>query len=98
MGWADNYIAKLAAGETFSFRPRGDSMTGKINSGQKVTVTPCTPADVEVGDIVLCRVKGNTYLHLVAAKQEDRFLIKNNRGHENGWTKQIYGKVLSVED
>ena len=34
MGWADGHIARLALGETVQFRPRGHSMTGKINDGQ----------------------------------------------------------------
>jgi hypothetical protein len=32
MGWATGYIAKLQAGETVSFRPRGSSMVPKIGS------------------------------------------------------------------
>src|SRR5204863_6971636 len=34
MGWATPHIEKLRAGETVSFRPRGNSMSGKIESGQ----------------------------------------------------------------
>ena len=33
MGWATGHIAKPKAGETVSFRPRGDSMLPKIHSG-----------------------------------------------------------------
>jgi hypothetical protein len=40
MSWATHYIAKLLQGETVQFRPRGDSMSGKIDSGQLVTVQP----------------------------------------------------------
>ncbi len=66
MGWATQYISKLAEGETVSFRPRGNSMVGKIESGQLCTVVPI-PADeeIKVGDIVLCKVNGREYLHLV---------------------------------
>lgn len=32
MGWASGYISKLQQGETVSFRPRGSSMKGKIES------------------------------------------------------------------
>jgi hypothetical protein len=38
MGWAAAYIQKLRGGETVSFRPRGHSMSGKIESGQLCTV------------------------------------------------------------
>ena len=50
MGWAAHYIAKLQNGQTVSFRPRGHSMSGKIESGQLCTVEPVNPATVKVGD------------------------------------------------
>lgn len=100
MGWATQYIAKLKEGETVSFRPRGNSMTGKIDSGQLCTVEPVDPADLAVGDIVLCKVNGAEYLHLVKAKQGPRFQIGNNRGHINGWItgKSIFGRCVRVEN
>lgn len=100
MGWAAQYIAKLKAGEAVSFRPRGNSMAGKIESGQLCTVEPVVdPASVEVGQIVLCKVNGREYLHLVKAKQGPRFPIGNNRGRINGWITggSIFGRCLRVE-
>jgi hypothetical protein len=44
MGWASGHIARLQKGETVSFRPRGNSMKGKIDSGQLCTVAPVDPA------------------------------------------------------
>jgi hypothetical protein len=38
-------------------------MTGKVNDGQLCTVQPLGDHVPAVGDIVLCRVKGNQYLH-----------------------------------
>lgn len=99
MGWAAGHIAKLRAGETVSFRPRGHSMSGKIESGQLCTVAPVDLAAVEVGDIVLCKVNGREYLHLVKAIQGPRFQIGNNRGRINGWVSghAIFGKCIAVE-
>ena len=99
MGWADGHIARLAGGETVSFRPRGNSMVGKISSGQLCTVTPLGTYELAVGDIVLCRVSGNQYLHLVKAIQGERFQIGNNRGGINGWItrRQIFGRLIAVE-
>ena len=99
MGWASGHIAKLRAGEAVSFRPRGNSMSGKIESGQLCTVAPVDPAMVEVGDIVLCKVNGREYLHLVRAIQGERFQIGNNRGRINGWVggSAIFGKLVTVE-
>jgi hypothetical protein len=67
MRWASAYIAKLANGEPVSFRPRGNSMEGKIDSGQFCTVEPIDPSRLRVGDIVLCNDYGREYLHLIKA-------------------------------
>ena len=56
MGWANQYIEKLKAGQTVEFRPRGNSMSGKVESGQLCTVEPAK--ELMVGDIVLCKVGG----------------------------------------
>lgn len=101
MGWATPYIAGLKAGETVSFRPRGHSMKGKIDSGQLCTVEPIKDhASLVKGDIVLCKVNGNEYLHLIKAIQGLRFQIGNNRGRINGWagTSSIFGKCTKIED
>jgi hypothetical protein len=100
MGWASHYIEKLRVGETVSFRPRGNSMTGKIESGQLCTVVPVDCTNLKVGDIVLCKVRGSEYLHLVKAIQGDRFQIGNNRGRINGWVSKnaIFGRCIKIED
>jgi hypothetical protein len=93
-------IAKLQAGETVQFRPRGHSMRGKVENKQHCTVEPINPEQLEVGDIVLCKVSGQQYLHLIVAKEGERFLIGNNRGGTNGWIGRhgIYGRLTKVED
>lgn len=99
MGWATLYIDKLKQGETVQFRPRGNSMTGKIESGNLCTVAPAKKEELAVGDIVLCKVGGAQYLHLIKAKQGDRFQIGNNRGGINGWIglNGIYGRCMRIE-
>ncbi len=63
MSWATPYVAKLKLGETVSFRPRGNSMQGKIESGQLCTAEPIEDYDtLEKSDIVLCKVNGSEYL------------------------------------
>jgi SOS-response transcriptional repressor LexA len=101
MGWATAYIARLKNGETVSFRPRGHSMKGKIESGQLCTVEPVADFEsLQKGDVVLCKVNGNEYLHLIKAIQGKRFQIGNNRGRINGWvgTNSIFGKCVKIED
>lgn len=99
MGWATHHIARLKEGQTVSFRPRGNSMSPKVESGQLCTVSPVEVSDLRVGDVVLCKVGGAEYLHLVKAQQGDRFQIGNNRGRINGWVGagSIYGRLVKVE-
>lgn len=75
-------------------------MKPKIESGQLCTVEPVDPTTLEAGDIVLCKVHGAEYLHIVKATQDGRFQIGNNHGGINGWigTNGIYGKLIKVED
>lgn len=101
MGWALRYIEKLKAGEVVQFRPSGQSMTGKIESRQLCTVEPIRDVDeLQVGDIVLCKVNGSEYLHLIVARKSGRFQIGNNRGFINGWIgpSSIFGRCIRVED
>lgn len=65
-----------------------------IKSGQQVTIEPIGARAIVPGDVVLCRVRGQHYLHLVRAVQGDRYLIGNNRGRVNGWVGvgSIYGR------
>jgi hypothetical protein len=99
MSWAKFAIESLKEGKTVQIRPRGHSMKGKVNDSDLVTVEPCQAEDLAVGDIVLVRVKGHDYLHLVKAINQNRFLIGNNRGGINGWVGHncIYGKATKVQ-
>ena len=99
MSWADRAKEKLRAGESTTVRPRGHSMQPKINSGDVVTLEPVDPVTLSVDDIVLVRVAGYDYLHLVKAIDGNRFQIGNNRGRINGWVGKnaIYGRAVKVE-
>lgn len=99
MSWATHAIEKLQKGETAQIRPRGHSMKGKVNDRDLVTLEPCDPDDLKVDDIVLVKVKGNVYLHLIKAVSNGRFLIGNNRGGTNGWVGKnaIFGIATHIE-
>lgn len=102
MSWADRHIQALKAGSITQCRPHGGSMRGRIESGQLVTLDPTI--EPEVDHAVMCRCKGNVFVHLVKAIQghgdDRRFLIGNNRGGTNGWIGRgaIYGVVTEVTD
>jgi hypothetical protein len=99
MSWAKYAIEALGKGQVVQVKPRGHSMRGKVNDGDVVTLAPCDPAGLEVGDIVLVRVRGNDYLHLIKAMDRGRFFIGNNRGGVNGWVGAncIYGIATKIE-
>ncbi|MEP7317581.1 MAG: hypothetical protein ABI921_02535 [Panacibacter sp.] len=100
MSWATHYIEKLKNGDTVQFRPRGNSMKGKIASGQLVTIEPVGDRKLKVNDVVLCKVNGSQYLHLIKAIQGDRYQIGNNIGRINGWITQngIFGICINIEN
>jgi hypothetical protein len=90
-------VEALAQGKTIETSEKGNSMTPLIYSGQKHRVAPCTLDECEVGDIVYCKVHGRYFTHIVKAKNKDKGVqIGNNHGHINGWTKNVYGKVIDV--
>jgi hypothetical protein len=89
-------VERLNSGEIVEINPKGGSMTPLILSGQSVEIWPIADhAALKVGDVVLAKVKGRFYLHLISAIAHDRIQISNNHGHVNGWTdiSKIYGWV-----
>ena len=74
-------------------------MTGRIESGQLCTIVPVDAPTLAVGDIVLCKVHGNDYLHLMSAIRGTRYQISNNSSYVNGWigAHAIFGKCVRVE-
>ncbi len=90
----------LSNGETCKVIGIGQSMTPILKSRQTVICIPITDdVKLEKKDVVLCKVKGHHYLHLIhGIKKNKEYLIGNNHGHMNGWVsrKQIYGKVTEI--
>ncbi|MEC5145634.1 S24 family peptidase [Chitinophaga sp. 212800010-3] len=75
----------------------GTSMLPILKSGSLLTFEKA--AAYQIGDIVFCKVKGH-YIDahkIVKIDQNKGFLIANNHGFENGWTKTIYGRVVTGE-
>lgn len=91
-------IRRLAEGKRVELKESGNSMTPIIRHREPVTLAPVNADKLEKGDIVLARVKGNYYTHLVSATDGDRVQISNNKGHVNGWVhkSKVYGIVIAV--
>jgi hypothetical protein len=93
-------VEQLKNNETVQFRPKGRSMTGRIESGNLVTVEPLRDGTIlQERDIVLCKVRGTHYIHLISAIRGGQYQISNNRGFVNGWITRtaIFGKCVKVE-
>lgn len=94
-------IERLQSGQRVQLNPSGNSMTPIIKSKQSIVLSPVDPDDVAVGDIVLARVNGRHYIHLVTAVDpvKRRVQISNNHGHVNGWCafSSVYG-IVKRED
>ncbi|WP_037609111.1 hypothetical protein [Streptacidiphilus rugosus] len=101
MGALDGVAARVAGGAVVEFRPSGSSMVPLIRSRQLVVVAPVDPSKLELGDIVLARVAGSVYLHLVSSLDPTRrrVQISNNRGRVNGWTShdRVFGICVAVD-
>ncbi len=94
MNWK---IQKLLDGESIISKEPGNSMLPILKSKQPVRLAPISWEDCDVGDIVFCKVRGNVFTHLVKGKSDKRgLLIGNNHGRINGWTKNVYGKVIEI--
>lgn len=100
MNWASRAIEQLQRGESVVLRPRGRSMAGIIEDGQRVLVAPAGNEPLSKGQVVLCKVRGKEYLHLVKAVDGEWVLIGNNRGRVNGWTSRanVYGVFVRFVD
>lgn len=91
----------LRAGETCAVTGYGNSMVPKLYSGETVVMEPVTEdTELHKGDIVLAKVKGHYYCHLISAIRGNSYQISNNHKHANGWVsrKNIFGIMVSRLD
>jgi SOS-response transcriptional repressor LexA len=72
----------------------GNSMLPILKSGSLLSFEKAD--EYEIGAIVFCKVKGR-YIDahkIIKTDSNKGFLIANNHGYENGWTRIIYGRVV----
>lgn len=91
-------IKELDEGRSVTLKPKGNSMTPLIQSGQQIVLSPLKGmSPLKKGDVVLAKVKGRYFIHKVSAVGDDgSYQISNNHGHVNGWSRQIYGIVTEI--
>lgn len=75
----------------------GNSMLPILKSGSLLTFKK--EENYKIKDIVFCKVKGRFIdAHKVIKTDAAKgFLIANNHGFENGWTRIIFGKAVACE-
>lgn len=97
--WASHAIEVLAKGDNVKVTPHGNSMQPLVNSGDTVELKPAKDQEIAAEDIVLVKVKGKVYLHLVTAMRDEQYQISNNHGYVNGWVPRdkIYGIAIRIE-
>lgn len=91
-------VAALEGGQDHTMKVFGQSMMPIIKSGSALTFRKTD--DYQVGDVVLSKVKGRWIdAHKITKIDADgRYLISNNKGFDNGWTKKVFGRVIAVND
>lgn len=89
-------LAALDSGKDAKMRVFGNSMMPLIKT--KSVVTYRRTEDYEIGDVVLVRLGGKYLTHKITKIDGKRFLISNNKGHDNGWVSRILGRVIKVND
>ena len=87
-------LSALDAGKDAKMRVFGNSMMPLIKT--KSVVTYRRAEDYQIGDVVLVRIGGNYLTHKITKIDGKRYLISNNKGHDNGWVTQILGRVIEV--
>lgn len=75
----------------------GNSMLPILKSGSLLTFKK--EEIYHIKDIVFCKVKGRFIdAHKIIKTDPNKgYLIANNHGYENGWTRMIFGKAVECE-
>jgi phage repressor protein C with HTH and peptisase S24 domain len=85
----------LNEGKQHTMSVFGTSMLPLIESGSNLTFLKTD--DYVVGDGVIVKVNGNWMTHKITKVGSDgRYMISNNKGHDNGWTKTVYGRAIAM--
>ena len=85
-------LLKSGNNNTVTAVAKGNSMSKYIKNGSRVGIKKYNKNKhkLNIGNIVLCKIKGNIYLHLIGAirtnkKSRKRYRIESQSGHVNGW-------------
>lgn len=92
-------VSLLRSGKTIMrYKEAGNSMLPIIRSNQPVTLEPVGERQLQIGNIVFCKVHGNFYTHKITKIRDNQYQISNNHRFVNGWVTRnsIYGIVTKI--
>ena len=92
-------IERLMNGEIIISKEPGNSMEPILHSREPVILVPIQllKEPIKKGDIVFSKIHGTCYTHKVyGVSEKDGFLIGNNSGYMNGWTREVYAKAFLI--
>lgn len=98
-------IELLRKGTSLRFQGRGSSMRPMVRDGDTLLVTPCPPAHVHLGEIVMCTTHNDQLLvHRVIRSRKGTvgkcYLIQGDQAaNPDGWITQenIHGCLSAIE-
>jgi hypothetical protein len=94
----------LESGLHVRFRAAGRSMAPAVSDGDVVTIAPVDPAEVAIGDVILCETWRGPLAHRVATVRvrnaARRFVLRGDRSLEDDAPidgLQVRGRLIAVE-
>ncbi len=94
----------LESGLQVRFRAAGRSMAPAVSDGDVMTVAPVDPAEVAVGDVILCDTWRGPLAHRVTSVEartgERRFVLRGDCSLEDDAPiagRQVRGRLIAVE-
>ena len=98
-------IELLRKGTSLRFEGRGSSMRPLVRDGDTLLVTPCPPAHVHLGEIVMCTAQNDQLLvhrviHSRKGADSKCYLIQGDQAvNPDGWIFQenIHGCLVAIE-
>lgn len=88
MDWIEEAVSELSDGKEISLVFRSSSMKGLIRNGSTIKLVPVGLKEIEVGDIVLAKVKRKYYINIVSSVTSKKANLCDSNDIETGWVKK----------
>lgn len=95
MDWLTDAMAAISRGERLTVRAWGGALGGRISDGQRITLAPVRPEDVQTGDLLLLQEEARARLCVVKEASPPRFLLHETDAREK-WVVLRWGPLGRV--